>query len=157
MQPYGPPRTAVSQPEPGMANRFHVRVVPGDYDLGSWAQVGGLDVSWDVPEHRVGDAGNHRWFFPGVTKYSMVKLTRAACLDSRRVKEWLERTSTRHQPGSVLVTLRDGNEAEIMSWELKHAFPARWSVSGFDAGTSKVATETLDLVHVGFLDDEFSI
>src|SRR5262249_14944852 len=126
-------------------------------DLGSWSQVSGLDVAWEVPEHRVGDAGNHRWFFPGHTKYSLVKLTRAACVDSRRVKAWLDRTSTGHQPGSILVTMRDSKREDVMSWQLKHAYPARWSVVGFEAGVSKVATETLDLVHGGFLDDEFKV
>ncbi|BCB88710.1 phage tail protein [Phytohabitans suffuscus] len=140
--------------ELGLANRFYVRITPGDYDLGGWAQVSGLDVSWDVAEYRAGDAGNHRWFFPGLTKYSMVKLTRAACADSLKVKEWLDKTSKQHQPGLVVVTLRDANQKDVMTWELKHAYPARWSVTGFEAGASKVAAETLDVVHVGFLDDE---
>jgi len=49
------------------------------HDLGSWAKVDGLDVSWDIAEYRAGDGGNYRWYFPGNTKYSNIKLARAAC------------------------------------------------------------------------------
>ena len=41
-----------------------------------------------------------------------------------------------------------------MTWTCEGAFPAKWSVVQFDAGTSKIATETLEISHVGFLVDE---
>jgi hypothetical protein len=34
--------------------------------------------------------------------------------------------------------------------------PAKWSVVGFDASTSKIATEQLEVVHMGFLEDEIA-
>ena len=51
----------------GMANRFTVVIDNGDYDLGSWSQVDGLDVKWDMAEYRAGDGGNDRWYFPANT------------------------------------------------------------------------------------------
>jgi len=65
------------QSKVGVANRFTVKANPGDWDLGSWAKAEGLDVTWEMPDYRAGDAGNARWFFPANTKYSAVKLTRA--------------------------------------------------------------------------------
>ena len=54
-----------------LANRFKVKVdAPGEIDLGSWAKVDGLDVTFDVVEYRAGDAWNSRWYCPGATKYS---------------------------------------------------------------------------------------
>jgi phage tail-like protein len=44
-----------------------------------------------------------------------------------------------------------------MSWELKGIVPTKWSITGFDASASKVATETLELAHHGFLDDETTL
>ncbi|RZU51559.1 phage tail-like protein [Krasilnikovia cinnamomea] len=138
----------------GMANRFTVKIDNGGYDLGSWSQVDGLDVKWDLAEYRAGDAGNQRWYFPANTHYSVVKLTRAASAESQQVRNWLDSTSFTWEPQTGVVTLRDSTGAEITSWDLKHVMPLRWSISGFEAGASRVATETLELHHMGFLKDE---
>jgi phage tail-like protein len=138
----------------GMANRFTVKIDNGEFDLGSWSQVDGLDVKWDMAEYRAGDAGNDRWYFPANTHYSQVRLTRAASAESKKVQKWLSSTSFTWTPQSAKVVLHDSAGAEVIGWELKHAMPLRWSVTGFEAGASRVATETLELSHRGFLDDE---
>jgi phage tail-like protein len=140
----------------GLANRFKATVVPGDYDLGSWYKVDGLDVSWDVADFRVGDMGNHRWYFPANTKYTNVKLQRGATKDdSAKVRTWLNSTSFEHKNGIIVtITLMDSAAGEILTWELKNAMPSKWAVTSFDAGGSAVAIETLEFVHEGFLEDD---
>ena len=138
----------------GMANRFTVRIDHGTYDLGSWAQVDGLDVKWDVVEYRAGDVGNERWYCPGNTHYSVLKLTRAASAESAKVREWLDTTSFKYAAQTGNVRLLDAAGDEVMMWDLKQIMPVRWSVAGFEAGASRVATETLELAHRGFLADE---
>ncbi|SRR6266542_2894579 len=140
----------------GLANRFKATVVPGNYDLGSWYKVDGLDVSWDVADFRVGDMGNHRWYFPANTKYTNVKLQRGATKDdSNKVRTWLNSTSFEHKFGIIVtITLMDSAATEVLTWELKNAMPAKWAVTSFDAGGSAVAIETLEFVHEGFLEDD---
>jgi phage tail-like protein len=138
----------------GLTNRFHV-VVDG-HELGSWSKAEGLDVTWDIAEYRAGDAGNHRWYFPGNTKYSPIRLSRAACEDSNKVKTWLSGNSFKHKLGTGTIELRDSGNTKIITWNLHNAFPAKWSITGFDAGASSVSVETLELVHLGFLDDQQS-
>jgi phage tail-like protein len=139
----------------GLANRFHA-VATGGYDLGSWYKVDGLDVSWDVADFRVGDQGNHRWYFPANNKYSTVKMQRAATGDdSPKVREWLNKTSFNFQLGTIVtITLGDSALAQVMEWELRNVMPSKWSINTFDANGSAVAIETLELVHEGFLDDQ---
>jgi phage tail-like protein len=137
----------------GLANRFTVKIDFAAYDLGSWAQAEGLDVKWDIAEYRAGDQGNTRWYFPGNTQYSTIKLTRAACEDSKKVKAWLSDTSFKWKPYSGTIKLHDSGGQPIMDWNLQHVMPVKWHISGFDAGASRVATETLELAHMGFLDD----
>jgi phage tail-like protein len=139
-----------------LANRFHVVMDEGDHDLGSWSKVDGLDVTWDVAEYRAGDIGNHRWFYPGNTKYSSIRLTRAACPDSMKVKQWLSQTSFNHKPHGGKLELCDASGAPVAHWELKQVLPVKWSIVSFDATASQVAVETLELHHLGFLDDEVS-
>ncbi|HSH23632.1 MAG: phage tail protein [Actinomycetota bacterium] len=138
----------------GLANRFKVTIDKSDYDLGSWAKVEGLDVKWDLVEYRSGDGANNRWYFPGKTDYSTIKLTRAACKDTGTVKKWLTATSFEHEAHSGKIELLDSKNGKVADWTLKNVLPLKWSITGFDASASKVATETLELAHLGFLDDD---
>jgi phage tail-like protein len=138
----------------GMANRFRVKIDNTPWDLGSWAQVDGLDVKWDVAEYRAGDAGNDRWYFPANTHYSVVKLTRAASAESKQVRSWLESTSFKWTPQTGKIELLDAASQPVTDWELRHVMPVRWSITGFEAGASRVATETLELAHMGFLQEQ---
>ena len=139
----------------GLVNRFRVKVMPENRSLGSWAKVDGLDVTWEVPDYRAGDQGNVRWLFPGKTTYKNVSLQRTAVAkDTKSVKEWLEENSTKFKPSEITITLLDAHGDPVMDWTCKNSVVLKWSVAGFDAGASKVALETLEFSHRGFLDDE---
>ncbi|MCY0931975.1 phage tail protein [Streptomyces sp. H27-H1] len=137
-----------------LANRFSVKVDNGQFDLGSWTQVQGLDVQWKMAEYRAGDAGNDRWYFPGFTEYTPLKLTRAACKDSERVRKWLSSNSFKSKGQTGEIKLMDPSNEEVITWNLRRLVPVKWSIASFDAGQSKVALETLELQHLGFLDDD---
>ncbi|MFK0223814.1 phage tail protein [Streptomyces vinaceus] len=137
-----------------LANRFQVVIDAGEYNLGSWSQVQGLDVQWKLCDYRAGDSGNSRWFFPGFTEYSPIKLTRAACEDSVKVQQWLSSNSfaqKRNITGTIV--LMDPANKPVISWEIHDPMPIKWSIASFEAGASKIALETLDLQHLGFLND----
>ena len=125
------------------------------YDLGSWSKVSGLDVTWDIAEYRAGDGQNDKWYFPGLTKYSTVKLERAVQAEgTKKVREWLDSNSFKMKVQSGKVALLDAKSEEVMFWTLRHVIPVKWSISPFDANASKVAIEMLELVHMGFLENE---
>ena len=99
-----------------LANRFTVKVdAPGEIDLGSWAKVDGLDVTFDVVEYRAGDAWNSRWYCPGATKYSTVKLSRAVTADTEKVKKWLSDTAKNHKPGLMVIELKDSADKKVFT------------------------------------------
>src|SRR5215210_7601561 len=142
----------------GLANRFAVKVMPGDYNLGSWAKASGLEVKWDMPSYRAGDSWNHTWQFPGNTTYPTVKLERSATKDdTKKVKKWLDDTSKKFAMGSITIALHDAHGIEVFKWTCENAIPAKWSVVAFEAGTSKIAVETLEFSHNGFLDDAMTL
>ncbi len=143
----------------GLVNRFTAKVIgESEYDLGSWYKIDGLDVTWDVADTRVGDQGNYRWIMPANTKYSAVKLSRAANkTDAEKVRKWLNKTQFDHKVGTnVVIHLYDSNRSEPgegFIWELRNVLPAKWSISSFDANGSAVAVELLELQHEGFLEE----
>jgi phage tail-like protein len=141
----------------GLSNRFVVSMTGmKKYDLGSWSKADGLDVTWDVAEYRAGDNGNDRFYFPGNTKYTNVKLQRAISDETKKVRDWLDANSFNMEPFVALIKIKDpkGEDIPGADWELRDVMPVKWSVSSMDAGASQVSIETLELAHRGFLKDE---
>ncbi|HZC72427.1 MAG TPA: phage tail protein [Jatrophihabitans sp.] len=140
----------------GLANRFAVEIEPGGYNLGSWNKADGLEVNWDMPDYRAGDAGNARWFFPANTKYQSVKLVRAVCDDSTIVQQWLADNSHSFPKARCEVTINlmdTSGQTVIIHWTLHNALPKKWSINSMDAGASQISVETLEFDHEGFLED----
>jgi phage tail-like protein len=141
----------------GMANRFAVRIEPKTHDLGTWSGCTGLEITWEVNKYQAGDQGNALWIFPGNNKYSDVTLTRTVCEQTREIHKWLSETSFGHEPHIMTIELYDEKFEKgqyIMDWTLENALPKQWKVEKFEAGASKVATETLVIAHTGFLNDQ---
>lgn len=139
----------------GMTHHFVVSIDASPYDLGTWARASGLVVNWNPCEHRVGDS-NQFVVLPGTTTYQNIKLSRAACIDSQTVQDWLAETSSKPAPLSGAITLILMGGVPVVQWRLNEFFPIGWSITDFDADAGKPAIETLDLAHTGFLDDELA-
>ena len=63
-------------------------------------------------------------------------------------------TSFKHEGGKTAkIELQDASLKKVADWTLRHVMPVKWSIVPFDAAGNKVATETLELAHTGFLDE----
>ena len=140
----------------GVGMRFKVTIDDTKYDLGSWSKVERARRHVGhrrVPRRRRQERAS--WYFPGLTKYSTVKLERAVQAEgTKTVREWLDSNSFKMKVQSGKVALLDAKSEEVMFWTLRHVIPGKWSISPFDANASKVAIEALELVHMGFLENE---
>ena len=135
-----------------LAYRFAVTADNCEVDLGSWSKVTGLDVTWDLAEYRSGDhANSFRRQLRASFNDGTVTLSRAASDESALVQEWLAQLALSHETATLDITLIDGSGEPVTSWELTGVVPLNWQISAFDAGQSKVATETLVLAHEGFV------
>lgn len=138
----------------GMSNRFRLVVEPGGHDLGTWSKIDGLDVSWTMNTYQAGDLGNTIFLYPGATKFNNVSFTRTACDETKKMKEWLDNTSFKHDIHTMTIELYDESYTTyVASWTLENAVPTKWKIDSFDASGSKVVTETLTVAHSGFLND----
>jgi phage tail-like protein len=138
----------------GMSYRFLVIIDNPTYNLGYWQKVSGLTVTWDVTTVHAGDQGNDFWIYPGQSKYTNVKLTRPISPTSNVTQAWLSRTSNQMQPQSGCIMLCAAMGVPIIKWMLYNLFPVSWQVGEFTAETGKVVTETLEIAHTGFLEDQ---
>lgn len=135
----------------GLSLRFEVRI--DQWDLGSWSKCTGLDVTFEICQYQEGNQPDFTWYFPGNTKYSHITLTRACTKDgTKMVMDWLGKMQKDPSFGTGKITLKNAWTEEVHTWNLKRVLPAKWSGPSFDANGSGVATETLELVHEGFLE-----
>jgi phage tail-like protein len=149
------PSTASGTAAISLAHHFVVVIDKSEYDLGNWSAAGGLTVSWARCDYRAGDTGNELWTFPGSTQYTPIKLTRGVSADSATVQRWLASTSRQVQPLSGAIQMVGWQGNPIITWVLKQFFPTSWRIADLEAtGGSRVAFETLELAHTGFLNDE---
>jgi phage tail-like protein len=138
----------------GMSYRFMLAIDNPVYDLGFWQKVSGLTVTWDIAAVRAGDQGNDFWIYPGQSKYTNIKLTRPISPTSNVTQAWLSKTSNAMQPQSGAIMLCAAMGIPIIKWVLYNLFPVSWQVGEFTAETGKVVTETLEIAHTGFLEDQ---
>lgn len=138
----------------GMSHRFIIVIDNPTYDLGYWQKASGLSVSWEICKYRAGDQGNEFWIYPGTTTYENIRLTRPVSPTSNVTQAWLAATSVHMMPLSGAIMLCATMGVPIITWRLYQFFPVKWQVSEFTAENGMVVTETLELAHTGFLDDQ---
>jgi len=148
-----------------LAFRFDVEV--DGNKLGSWTTCKGLSVRFK--HQMVKELGQHEYisYIPGYAEFPKVTLQRAMQKDDwAKTRSWLNDVARASwMTGEVSladsgasggtgakVTLRDGHGEEVASWTLSNAMPIGWKGPALDANSKKVALETLELVHEGFLD-----
>jgi phage tail-like protein len=135
--------------ELGLGVNFVVQI--DGQDLGMWTKCEGLGVTYDVFEYKEGgnNAFVHR--LPGRAKYDPVKLTRVVNSSTTAVMTWLTSVQATPRYATAKISVHDAAGEEVASWNLTGVYPSRWTGPSLDANGKNVATETLELVHNGFL------
>lgn len=144
----------------GMSMRFRVSV--DGINLGSWATCAGLSV--EFKHKRINEGANYEYsvILPERVEYKTVTLKRAMSQqESGMVKQWLSQVVSGWYnaasprdfgPRTAEIELFDATGSGLVaSWTLRNVYPARWAGPDLDASGSRVAVETLELVHEGFL------
>src|SRR5262245_32120769 len=119
--------------------------------LGVFASCEGLGVEVVVEQREEG--GNNEFIhqLPVRLKYTNVKLTRPIDHQSKLVADWLTKMHGKLKRSTARITALDTYRIPITSWTLKGVMPVRWQGPSMTADGNKVATETLELAHHGFL------
>jgi phage tail-like protein len=143
----------------GLSMRFAVTV--DGLSLGSWSACKGLKVELKVT--RIAEGGNY-WYeriLPDRIAYSNITLERAVHpQESKVLRDWLDSVASQwtnfagqqsYTGGQASITLFGATSQEVMSWDLVGVYPVSWSGPSLSATENKVAIETLELAHHGFL------
>ena len=86
---------------------------------------------------------------PGLKKYGNITLKQGLA-DSMVLYEWIaEGGNGAVQRKTITITLLDEEETPAASWQVINAWPTKYTAPDFNATSSEVAIETLEIAHEG--------
>ncbi|GGK23299.1 phage tail protein [Pilimelia terevasa] len=141
--------TAAVDREIGVAVCFVVRI--DDADLGVFNSCDGLGCEVVLEQREEGGNNGHVWQLPTRLKYSTVKLSRPVTADSAKVLRWFAGLAHGITRKTATIEARTLDGTLVTSWALQGVVPVRWTGPQLSPDSPKVATETLELAHHGFL------
>jgi phage tail-like protein len=115
----------------------------------AFSDVSGFDTTIDVTEYREGGENTTPRKLPGQAKYSNIVLKWGLTTD-RELYDWVLQTvqgDIQRKNGSIVALDSAGNE--VVRWNFRNAWPAKWDGPDYTAKGNDVAIETLELAHEG--------
>ena len=112
-------------------------------------ECSGLDSTQDAGEYREGTDPLTTRKLPGLITYSNITLRRGITDDAEL---WLWRKTVmggRVERKNMSIILLDDAREEKLRWNVKNCWPTKWEGPGFNATSSDVAIETLEIAHEG--------
>jgi phage tail-like protein len=149
-----PPRHQIASnegPVKKLAVSVSFSVEIDDTSLGSFNSCDGLGCEVVMEQREEGGNNSFVWQLPTRIKYGNVKLTRPVSQDSAKLTDWLARFVTGVTRQTATISARSPDNEVVASWSLDGVIPVRWSGPQLSPDSPKIATETLELAHHGFL------
>lgn len=117
---------------------------------GGFSEVSGFDATVEVKDYREGDMPITPSKVPGLVKYTNITLKKGLTDTSMELYNWImEGVNGEIVRKTVTITLLDQTEAAVASWQVINAWPTKYTAPSFNAGSSEVSIETLEIAHEG--------
>lgn len=120
-------------------------------DLGAFTTCDGLGCEVVLEQREEGGVNGFVWQLPTRIKYSNVKLSRPVGRSSSDLTDWLASFATGVSRRTATITAMTGDGEKVASWSLDGVIPVRWSGPSLNPDSPRVAVETIELAHHGFL------
>lgn len=129
--------------------RFRYKVEIDGLTAGGFSEVTGFDASIDVIEYREGDQVQTPLKLPGLKKYSNITL-KQGLMDSDVLYKWMAAGFEGDvERKTITITLLDITGSDAASWQVINAWPMKYTAPEFNATSSEVAIEQLEIAHEG--------
>lgn len=129
--------------------KFRYKVEIDGLDAGGFSEVSGFDASIDVIEYREGDMVQTPMKIPGLKKYGNITLKQGLA-DSMVLYEWvIAGVNGAVDRKTITITLLDEEEAPAASWQVINAWPTKYTAPDFNATSSEIAIESVEIAHEG--------
>ncbi|MDQ1493177.1 MAG: hypothetical protein QOJ23_5691 [Actinomycetota bacterium] len=135
--------------DPAVTVCFTVKI--DGQDLGAFTQCDGLGCEVAVEQREEG--GNNLFVhqLPGRMKYTNIKLTRPVNGDTEKVAQWLAGMVNEVKRTNAEIAAMSADGTTVAAWSFMGVIPIKWTGPQLSVDSPKVATESLELAHHGFL------
>lgn len=136
--------------DPYHGYNFHVEI--DGVTKAGFREASGLDTGQDPVEYRNGDEKQLTVRkLPGLIKYSNITLKRGIT-DDKDLWEWRKKVMDgKVERKNVSIVLLSDDLQEKLRWNIREAWPNKWTGPSFNATSNDVAIETLEFVHEGLV------
>ena len=129
--------------------KFRFKLEIDGLTAGGFSEVSGFDASIDAIEYREGDQVQTPLKVPGLKKYGNITL-KQGLVDSDVLYKWMAAGIEGDvERKTITITLLDITGADAASWQVINAWPTKYTAPDFNATSSEVAVETLEIAHEG--------
>jgi phage tail-like protein len=140
----------VTDIDPAVSVCFVVKI--DSMSLGAFNSCDGLGCEVVMEQREEGGNNGYIWQLPTRIKYSNIKLSRPITKDTEKVAKWFASVSTgvARKTGQIQAMTADGTV--VAQWGLLDVVPVRWTGPSLNAESPKVAIETIEISHHGFVE-----
>ena len=135
--------------EPAVSIYFSVRI--DNDDLGYFISCEGLGVEVVLEQREEGGLNSQVWQLPTRLKYPNIKLSRPLGPDTVKITKWFASMTAGVKRGTGTIVARNAKNEAVATWNLRGVVPVRWTGPNLNVESPKVATETIEIAHHGFL------
>lgn len=137
--------------DPAVSVCFAVTIDDSSYDLGLFTTCEGLGCEVTIETRQEGGNNGYAHQLPGPMKYTNVKFTRPLNADSSKVSSWMASMVGGIKRCTAVIEAMTMDGTRVCLWELRDVMPVKWTGPQFSAESPKVAMETFEIAHHGFL------
>jgi phage tail-like protein len=135
--------------DPAVSICFSVRI--DGQDLGAFTACDGLGCEVTVEQREEGGNNGYVHQLPGRLRYTNVRLTRPINADSEKIARWFAGMASGVQRTTAEICAMTADGTRVATWSLVGVIPVRWQGPSLSVDALRVATETLELAHHGFV------
>ena len=129
--------------------KFRYKVEIDGLEAGDFSEASGFDASIDVIEYREGDMVQTPMKIPGLKKYGNITLKQGVA-DSMVMYEWMiAGVEGEVERKTITITILDETETAAASWQVINAWPTKYTAPDFNATSSEIAIESMEIAHEG--------
>jgi phage tail-like protein len=104
-----------------------------------------------MEQREEGGNNGYVWQLPTRLKYTNVKFSRALGPDTVKVARWFTGMTSKVTRRTATIVAMTSDNSKVATWNLTDVVPVRWSGPSLNLDSPKIAIETIEIAHHGFL------
>ena len=142
--------TAAPSKTPDPVGELRFRVALGHVEIGRFTECSGLSMEWDLQTYAEGGQNRFEHKLRGRIKYPNIVLKRGITHEDALLK-WFFESQDREKRVAITVTLLGPGGKPVRQLRVCQCVSVKWTGPNFNAGSTGVAIETLELAHEGLV------